>query len=308
MDKTGELKRILEECGRVAVAFSGGVDSTFLLCFAKETLGSENVIAVTAVAPNFAPDEIDYARKTAKRLGVEHLCAEVQLPELFRKNPPDRCYYCKKAVFTQLMERAESAAANGKENMGKTYAGDCGGEDSSGCKYKTVRQEKMENMEAARAVGGGFVFCDGSNLDDISDYRPGGRAAAELGVRSPLREAQLTKREIREELEKMGVDIWDKPAFACLASRIPYGTEIKDEMLAAVYEIEKMLKDKGYTQVRARLHDEVVRLELLPAEMQQLAADRDLCEVLSARARALGFAYTALDICGYRMGSLNSVL
>ena len=280
MDKIGELRRILKECGRVAAAFSGGVDSTFLLCFAKEVLGSENVIAVTAVAPNFAPDEIDYAKKTAERLGVEHICVDVQLPELFRKNPPDRCYHCKKAVFTQLMERAESVAVNRRKKMGKTDAGDCSG----------------------------FVFCDGSNLDDMSDYRPGGRAAAELGVRSPLRESQLTKQEIREELKKMGVDIWDKPAFACLASRIPYGTEIKDEMLNAVYEIEKMLKDKGYTQVRARLHDEVVRLELLPAEIQQLAADRDLCEVLSARARALGFAYTALDICGYRMGSLNSVL
>ncbi len=267
MDKIAELKRILVECGRVAVAFSGGVDSTFLLCFAKEVLGSENVLAVTAAAANFAPDEAEYAKKEATRLGVRHICVFVELPEKFRKNPADRCYHCKKAVFAELMKNAERIAADDK-----------------------------------------FVFCDGNNFDDLNDYRPGNRAAEELGVRSPLREAELTKKEIREELKKMGVDIWDKPAFACLASRIPYGTEIKDEMLSAVYEIEKMLKDKGYTQVRARLHGEVVRLELLPDEMQQLTADRDFCEGLSARARTFGFAYTALDICGYRMGSLNSVL
>lgn len=258
----------------------------FLLCFASEVLGSENVIAVTAVASNFAPDEIDYAQKMAAELGVRHICVEAELPELFRVNPPDRCYYCKKAVFTALIEQVAAET----------------GADVKNCCGMKAGQEQLG--EAAD----GFVFCDGTNLDDADDYRPGSRAAAELGVRSPLREAKLTKSEIREELKKLGVSIWDKPAFACLASRIPYGKRITDEMLNAVYEIEKMLRDKGYTQVRARLHDEVVRLELLPAEMQQLAADRALCEVLSVRARELGFAYTALDICGYKMGSLNRAL
>ncbi len=286
MDKIAELKRILTECGKVAAAFSGGVDSTFLLCFASEVLGSENVIAVTAVASNFAPDEIDYAQKMAAELGVRHICVETELPELFRVNPPDRCYYCKKAVFTALIEQV---------------AAETGAEVKNCCGMKAGQEQLGEAAD-------GFVFCDGTNLDDADDYRPGSRAAAELGVRSPLREAKLTKSEIREELKKLGVSIWDKPAFACLASRIPYGKRITDEMLNAVYEIEKMLRDKGYTQVRARLHDEVVRLELLPAEMQQLAADRALCEVLSARARELGFAYTALDICGYKMGSLNRAL
>lgn len=286
MDKIAELKRILTECGKVAAAFSGGVDSTFLLCFASEVLGSENVIAVTAVASNFAPDEIDYAQKMAAELGVRHICVETELPELFRVNPPDRCYYCKKAVFTALIEQV---------------AAETGAEVKNCCGMKAGQEQLGEAAD-------GFVFCDGTNLDDADDYRPGSRAAAELGVRSPLREAKLTKSEIREELKKLGVSIWDKPAFACLASRIPYGKRITDEMLNAVYEIEKMLRDKGYTQVRARLHDEVVRLELLPAEMQQLAADRALCEALSARARELGFAYTALDICGYKMGSLNRAL
>ena len=286
MDKIAELKRILTECGKVAAAFSGGVDSTFLLCFASEVLGSENVIAVTAVASNFAPDEIDYAQKMAAELGVRHICVETELPELFRVNPPDRCYYCKKAVFTALIEQV---------------AAETGAEVKNCCGMKAGQEQLGEAAD-------GFVFCDGTNLDDADDYRPGSRAAAELGVRSPLREAKLTKSEIREELKKLGVSIWDKPAFACLASRIPYGKRITDEMLNAVYEIEKMLRDKGYTQVRALLHDEVVRLELLPAEMQQLAADRALCEVLSARARELGFAYTALDICGYKMGSLNRAL
>lgn len=286
MDKIAELKRILTECGKVAAAFSGGVDSTFLLCFASEVLGSENVIAVTAVASNFAPDEIDYAQKMAAELGVRHICVEAELPELFRVNPPDRCYYCKKAVFTALIERV---------------AAETGAEVKNCCGMRAGQEQLGEAAD-------GFVFCDGTNLDDADDYRPGSRAAAELGVRSPLREAKLTKSEIREELKKLGVSIWDKPAFACLASRIPYGKRITDEMLNAVYEIEKMLRDRGYTQVRARLHDEVVRLELLPVEMQQLAADRALCEALSARARELGFAYTALDICGYKMGSLNRAL
>lgn len=218
----------------------------FLLCFASEVLGSENVIAVTAVASNFAPDEIDYAQKMAAELGVRHICVEAELPELFRVNPPDRCYYCKKAVFTALIEQVAAET----------------GADVKNCCGMKAGQEQLG--EAAD----GFVFCDGTNLDDADDYRPGSRAAAELGVRSPLREAKLTKSEIREELKKLGVSIWDKPAFACLASRIPYGKRITDEMLNAVYEIEKMLRDKGYTQVRARLHDEVVRLELLPAEMR----------------------------------------
>lgn len=267
-EKLKNLAEHLRNYGRVAVAFSGGVDSTFLLFFAKETLGAENVIAVTAEAANFAPDELEYAKQEAARLGVRHFMVPVTLPELFRANPKDRCYHCKKSVFSELMKCAEAAK---KENEAE------------------------------------FVFCDGSNADDRKDYRPGSQAAAELGVKSPLDEAELTKAEIREALHERGVVIWDKPAFACLASRIPYGTEITDEKMETVYELEKMLRDKGYTQVRARLHDGVVRLELLPSEMQKLTADRALCEALSARAAQRGFAYTALDLCGYRMGSLNAL-
>ncbi len=269
MKKIEKLQQILLGLEKIAVAFSGGVDSTFLLIAAKETLGSKNVIAVTATAPNFAPDEIAYAKDMAVKLGIRHLYIEITLPALFRSNQQDRCYHCKKAVFSELM---------------------------------------AELAEKTAAEGGGFVFCDGSNFDDISDYRPGSRAALELGVRSPLREAALTKKEIRTALKERGVDIWDKPAFACLASRIPYGTQITDEMLSVVYDIEKMLRDKGYTQVRARLHKDVVRLELLPDEMQRLLADRDFSRILSDYARERGFAYTTLDLCGYQMGSLNNVL
>lgn len=267
-EKLGNLAESLRNYGRVAVAFSGGVDSTFLLLFAEEILGGENVIAVTAEASNFAPDELLYAKRKAEHLGIRHLIVPVTLPERFRANPKDRCYHCKKAVFAELMKCLEEAGA----------------EDAAG-----------------------FVLCDGSNADDRKDYRPGRRAAEELGVKSPLEEAELTKDEIREALHERGEEIWNKPAFACLASRIPYGTEITDDKMQTVYELEKMLRDRGYTQVRARLHDEVVRLELLPDEMQKLAADRDLCETLSARAASRGFAYTALDLCGYRMGSLNAL-
>lgn len=254
-----KLENIIKGCGKVAVAFSGGVDSTFLVCFARKVLGAGNVIAVTAVAPNFASDEIEYAKKLCDELGIAHRCEPIELPCLFWQNPEDRCYHCKKSIFSDLISKLPE----------------------------------------------GFVFCDGSNADDLKDYRPGSKAAKELGVRSPLEEAGLTKKEIRKGLKEMNISIWDKPAFACLASRIPYNTEITENMLAAVYVLESMLKERGFTQLRARLEGEKVRFELVADEIQKLVSDEFLCNELKAKAIEFGFKEIEIDPRGYRMGSLN---
>lgn len=277
--------------GTVAIAFSGGVDSTFLACFAVETLGAENVTAVTAVAPNFADDEIDYARKLSGSLGIRHLCIEVVLPELFWKNSKDRCYHCKKAVFGQIIEAiATEKALAGMKNVSAADTGSA--------------QAVPRPLESGDIP----VFCDGQNKDDESDYRPGSIAAKELGVRSPLHEAGLTKAEIREALREMGIEIWNKPAFACLASRIPYDTEITEATLRAIYGIELELRENGFTQVRARVHGDIIRLELLPEEMSKLVIDRALCEELNIKANSHGYPYVTLDIHGYKMGNLNSAI
>ena len=256
------LENIIKEYGKVAVAFSGGVDSTFLVCFAGKVLGNENVIAVTAAAPNFAADEIEYAKNLCKKLGIEHRCEEIELPCLFWKNPEDRCYHCKKSIFSDIISKLPE----------------------------------------------GFVFCDGSNADDLKDYRPGSKAAKELGVRSPLEEAGLTKKEIRQGLKDMNISIWNKPAFACLASRIPYNTEITENMLAAVYALESMLKAEGFTQLRARLEGEKVRFELVTDEIGKLLGDETLLAILEAKAKEFGYREIEVDPRGYRMGSLNDAI
>lgn len=261
-EKIRLLEQIIKGYGQMALALSGGVDSTFLLLFSKHVLGS-NLVAVTASAPNFAPDEIAYACALCDREGIRHMIVDLgeEILSEFSHNPPDRCYICKKAIFGRV-----------KQQVAAQYPG--------------------------------AVIADGTNLDDMNDYRPGHKALAELAVASPLKEAGLTKAEIRRGLKELGGDIWNKPAFACLASRIPYGEPITAGKLAAVYKAESALRELGFEQVRVRHHGSLARIEVAPEERKRFF-DPEFMDRVSALVKEAGFLYVTLDLAGYRMGSLN---
>lgn len=261
------LKALLAAYGRVAVAFSGGVDSTFLLKTAHDVLG-ENTAAFTAVGPNYASDEIEEAICFCQAEGIRHTTYDLsaEIMSSLSGNPPDRCYHCKKAVYGNLKQRLQ----------------------------------KDPDLKSA-------VLIDGTNADDALDYRPGAKAAEELSVKSPLKEAGLTKAEIRMALKALGLAVWDKPAFACLASRIPYGETVTEEKLAAIYALEKFLRGQGFAQVRVRHHGEVARIEVLPEDRLRFLRV-PLMDDVNEAAKKAGFTYAALDLAGYRMGNLNQTL
>ena len=262
--KLENLKESIRRMGSLAVAYSGGVDSTFLLKVAHDVLGA-NVIAVTARSSTYPEREFREATDFAQKIGVRHrvIVSEELDIEGFADNPVDRCYFCKRELFTKILEVARQ----------------------SGLQY----------------------VADGSNIDDLGDYRPGMRAVMELGIVCPLKDAGMGKNDIRILSKEMNLPTWDKPAFACLSSRFPYGQKITREKLDVIDKMEQFLMDSGFRQVRVRHHGDIARIEV-SAEERRKFFDTDLMDRIHEKFRQFGFAYVALDLKGYRTGSMNEVI
>lgn len=260
--KFNRLNDILSAMDSAVVAFSGGVDSTFLLKTAIDALGVDKVLALTATSPTYPSHEFNESVQLARELGARQIVVdsnELEIPG-FADNPPQRCYHCKKELFAICLGKATEIG------------------------YTEV--------------------LDGSNLDDLDDYRPGRQAASELKVRSPLLEAGLTKADIRELSRRAGLKTADKQPFACLASRFPYGTRITAEKLQQIDRCETFMRENGFHTFRVRYHDDIARIEVALDELTRIIEDK-MREKLLAEFKAAGFTYVSLDLQGYRTGSMN---
>lgn len=264
------LKNYFKQLGSVAIAFSSGVDSTFMLKVAHEVLG-EKAVAITARSHSFPRRETEESAEFCKKEGIKHIfidSQELNIPG-FSKNPKDRCYICKHAIFEKILE--------------------------------TARQNNLAYV------------CEGSNLDDNGDYRPGLKAVSELGIKSPLRECNLWKSEIRLISKELGLETWKKPSFACLASRFVYGEPITEEKLQMVDKAEQLLLDLGFEQERVRIHSfgtgetsgTIARIEVKPNEFSKILENQ---EQIVKTFKELGFNYVSMDLQGYRSGSMNETL
>jgi len=259
--KYENLKNKLKSMGKVLVAFSGGVDSTFLLKVTKDVLG-DNVLAVIASSETYPEREQQEALRIAEDLNVRHKVIhtkELDDPN-FRDNPPERCYFCKKELFSRLKEIAA------EENI--------------------------------------LHVCDGSNFEDTFDFRPGAKAAEELDVHSPLKEAGLDKSEIRILSRELGLSTWNKPAMACLSSRVPYFTRIEKESLRRIDSAEEYLKTRGFSQLRVRHHDQIARIEITPQDFPKIITEEMRNEIVESL-KKMGYLYVTVDLAGYRTGSMN---
>jgi uncharacterized protein len=256
-NKSDKLDNTLKELKSFVVAFSGGVDSSFLLHRAN-SLKKLDFIGVTIRTPYNPASEIEEATEFARTYGINHRVLDLDFPESVRNNPLDRCYICKKTLFTELA----------------AFAADKG--------YKHV--------------------VEGTNADDTGTYRPGLRALKELNIKSPLLEAGLTKKEIRELLHKEGLAIWDKPAMACLLTRIPYNTKVSEGALRMIEKAENFLFEKGYPGTRVRIHGDLARIECIPGYFEKIIQNPEKDDIID-NLKKIGFRYVSLDLEGYRSGS-----
>ena len=263
-EKLQALKEILSGLGSLAVGFSGGVDSSFLLSVAHEVLG-DRAIAVTQVDASVPEREVREAKEFCEQRGIRQILshADPLKEESYRKNAADRCYFCKRGIFNEIKKIAEE----------------------NGIEY----------------------IAEGSNMDDLGDYRPGLKAVEELSVKSPLREAGLTKADIRMISKAMGLPTWSKPAYACLASRFVYGEEITEKKLHMIDSAEQFLIELCFLEERVRIHGNMARIEVPPADIPRIASD-EMRNVIYDKFKSLGFLFVTLDLKGYRTGSMNATI
>lgn len=258
------LKEYINNLGSLAVAFSGGVDSTFLLKVAHDVLG-EKCIAVTARSSTYPLREFNEAYEFASQNGIKHIVVDSEELDIegFAQNPINRCYFCKHELFSKIWDVADGLG--------------------------------IKNI------------ADGSNIDDLGDFRPGMDAARDLHVVSPLKDCKLTKEDIRILSKELNLPTWDKPAFACLSSRFPYGNTITREKLYMVEHAEDYLRSLGFRQVRVRHHENIARIEVASNELSAMFDIERMASIV-AKLKNLGFAYVTLDMLGYRTGSMNEVI
>lgn len=262
--KYQNLKMLLASYDALAVAYSGGVDSSLLVYVAHEVLGAK-ALALTAIAPLVSRQELVDAQRFCERYGIAQKCCQPDVMQIegVRFNAPERCYVCKKAIFSELFKLAHGAGIE--------------------------------------------ILADGSNVDDLDEYRPGKKALEELGVKSPLIEAGFTKHDIRALSQRLQLPTWNKQSNACLATRFPYGTELTSEKLTMVEKAEHILAELGFSQVRVRVHGTLARIEVLPCQFDKAITNPIRESIVSSLTR-LGFTYVTLDLVGYSSGSMNATI
>jgi uncharacterized protein len=263
-EKYRALRSLLKKTGGLVVGYSGGCDSALLAALARETLGDQ-ALCVFFSFEAYPQREVEQALNTSVALGLSAMIVEEEMlaDADFAANTPERCYFCKKKMFSRLFE------------IGREFSLD--------------------------------VVADGSNRDDFGENRPGRRAALEMGVISPLEEAGFTKDEVRKLSRQMNLPTWDKPSFACLATRIPYGIPLESASLERIGRAERFLDEAGFHQVRVRHHGDIARIEVAPDEIERMATP-ETGKIVASELKKLGYLYVALDLTGYKTGSMDTGL